>query len=79
MGHGHVIKNKDGLVARCGGPAICSECALEYAAIKPDGNIHTMPRAILHIESEHCWCEPEIVNDFTSADGKKQYLHRQMQ
>lgn len=32
MGHGHVIPNKDGSVARCGGPAICSECAREQAA-----------------------------------------------
>lgn len=29
MGHGHVIPNKDGSLARCGGPAICTECARE--------------------------------------------------
>ncbi len=28
-GHGHVIPNLDGTVARCGGPAFCAECALE--------------------------------------------------
>lgn len=32
MGHGHVKPNADGSKARCGGPAICSECALELAA-----------------------------------------------
>lgn len=30
-GHGHVTPNPDGSKARCGGPAICSQCALEYA------------------------------------------------
>jgi len=30
-GHGHVTPNADGSKARCGGPAICAVCALEYA------------------------------------------------
>lgn len=30
-GHGHVIPNADGSKKRCGGPAICSVCALEQA------------------------------------------------
>lgn len=30
-GHGHVRPRPDGVKARCGGPAICSECALELA------------------------------------------------
>lgn len=30
-GHGHVKPRADGAVARCGGPAICKECALELA------------------------------------------------
>lgn len=28
-GHGHVTPNADGSKARCGGPAICSQCARE--------------------------------------------------
>lgn len=28
-GHGHVVPRADGCVARCGGPAICRDCALE--------------------------------------------------
>jgi len=28
-GHGHVILNASGTVARCGGPAMCAECARE--------------------------------------------------
>lgn len=30
-GHGHVIPNPDGSKARCGGPPLCRECALEQA------------------------------------------------
>lgn len=32
MGHGHVTPNEFGMKARCGGPAICAECALELAS-----------------------------------------------
>lgn len=32
-GHGHVTPNADGLKARCGGPALCSTCAKEEAAL----------------------------------------------
>lgn len=32
-GHGHVFKRPDGMLARCGGPAMCHECAAD-AAIK---------------------------------------------
>jgi hypothetical protein len=31
-GHGHVTPRPDGVKMRCGGPAICSVCALELAA-----------------------------------------------
>ena len=30
-GHGHVTPRPDGAKARCGGPGICRECALELA------------------------------------------------
>lgn len=29
MNHGHVRPNPEGLVARCGGPAICPDCKNE--------------------------------------------------
>jgi len=34
IGHGHVVKRDDGFLARCGGPAECTQCQLEeyYAA-----------------------------------------------
>jgi len=31
-GHGHVTPNPDGSKARCGGPALCRECARELAS-----------------------------------------------
>lgn len=39
MGHGHVTPNPDGSVARCGGPAMCSVCALEKAQLEHTGAI----------------------------------------
>lgn len=43
-GHGHVVPNKDGSLARCGGPKLCSVCAMEFAQLnykphKPDASI----------------------------------------
>lgn len=32
-GHGHVTPRKDGVKARCGGPALCSVCQREKAAL----------------------------------------------
>ncbi len=29
--HGHVNPRPDGMVARCGGPRLCADCALELA------------------------------------------------
>jgi hypothetical protein len=33
-GHGWVIPNKDGSVARCGGPGMCGACMRELAALR---------------------------------------------
>lgn len=33
-GHGHVIPNADGSLARCGGPGLCDECSREEAQVK---------------------------------------------
>lgn len=33
-GHGHVYPNADGSKARCGGPALCSLCAKDLAALQ---------------------------------------------
>ena len=32
-GHGHVVPRKDGIKARCGGPALCSKCAMEQVRL----------------------------------------------
>lgn len=34
VGHGHVFPRPDGVRARCGGPAMCSECAKDLARKK---------------------------------------------
>lgn len=31
VGHGHVFPRPDGVRARCGGPALCRECARDLA------------------------------------------------
>jgi hypothetical protein len=41
-GHGHVVPRADGVKARCGGPALCSECA---ADLKLKGAQLTFPEA----------------------------------
>lgn len=33
-GHGHVIPNENGSMARCGGPGICGVCSSELAQLK---------------------------------------------
>lgn len=70
MGHGHVTPNKNGAKARCGGPGICLECNEEMELLR---------QARMHSESPLCWCRPELVEDFTSEGGTKQYVHKQLQ
>jgi hypothetical protein len=36
-GHGHVIPNPNGSKARCGGPRVCSLCAMDQAALIAQG------------------------------------------
>lgn len=69
MGHGHVVPNKDGSRARCGGPTICSVCALELQR----------PRKKVHIDSDKCWCQPELIGNYESEGGTKHYLHKEEQ
>lgn len=35
-GHGHVIPNQDGSKARCGGPALCPQCAMEMSIVESE-------------------------------------------
>jgi hypothetical protein len=43
--HGHVVPRPDGMLARCGGPALCPACAQELAAQQPPGGIVGVLRA----------------------------------
>jgi hypothetical protein len=46
----------------------------------PDGHVHTVPTGEPeHYESKDCWCEPELVEDFTETGGRKLYLHKEAQ
>lgn len=36
-GHGWVMPNKDGSKARCGGPALCKQCAAELQQVRAAG------------------------------------------
>ena len=31
-----------------------------------------------HEESENCWCNPELIGDYTDEGGTKHYLHREL-
>lgn len=42
-------------------------------------DIHTMPNDGTHECSKDCWCEPELIGDYTSEGGKKHWLHKEIQ
>ena len=62
-GHGHVWPRPDGVKARCGGPAICKECALDDAQmrgnpmpdmLKPSATLLIkLGSLIVHLEEAH--------------------------
>ena len=60
-GHGHVTPNADGSKARCGGPALCAVCALEFARF--------------HLKEEHQFPERLTVRDtkVTADEGQRIY------
>lgn len=43
-GHGHVAPRADGVKARCGGPAICRECYLEWLIVHGERHFGTLWR-----------------------------------
>lgn len=49
---------------------------MEY---KIDGNVHVMPTDKIHYENADCWCNPDLIDDFTNIGGVKLYLHREIQ
>jgi hypothetical protein len=41
-GHGHVHPREDGVLARCGGPAICAICAIEAQQLRAQNNLRNV-------------------------------------
>lgn len=44
-----------------------------------DKDIHTMPSNETHECSEKCWCEPELIGDYTDQGGVRHWLHKEKQ
>jgi hypothetical protein len=47
VGHGHVRPRSDGVKARCGGPAMCRECAVELVRLGMNGPAGETPEQAL--------------------------------
>ena len=69
-GHGWVIPNPNGVKARCGGPALCSACALEKvradiaAAGRPDDRAAVAAEIARAIEKSVCAPGEQCVERF---------------
>ncbi len=44
-GHGHAWERPDGVKARCGGPGICTECAMDAMRMR-EGNDYSTPEHV---------------------------------
>jgi len=69
IGHGHVFPRDDGVVARCGGPAICRGCALDYYQ-KMNGDVAPIPEpapwARVPVDAQFL---AEVFDAFAGADA----------
>jgi hypothetical protein len=72
-GHGHVWPRLDGIKARCGGPKICRECALDKARLDAETEgqeqcaycWNWFPKPIsYHHSEEECAATPFLIPDF---------------
>ena len=67
-GHGHVTPNADGSKARCGGPSICSKCALEAARpsvrpVEPLARTRPFVGQVLPIPTDDSGDIYDLIND----------------
>lgn len=63
-GHGHVRARPDGVLARCGGPALCGVCARERASL--DGLKSGPPPRNLEIEEWLSRCTRKLIAELTN-------------
>jgi len=76
-GHGHVTPNPDGSKARCGGPAICSQCAKEVGArygrlVAAMEQIRSAPHVGTSWRQRYEECV-KIANDTLGPDGPRSH------
>jgi hypothetical protein len=65
-GHGHVTPNADGTKARCGGPLLCKECAVEYVQKHHGlGLVHSEPFVQMFLD--FAWSEGLYREGMTSS------------
>jgi hypothetical protein len=58
IGHGHVVPRSDGVKARCGGPAMCGDCAKELARLQAAGELQAEVARIRDKTSSTCGERP---------------------
>lgn len=69
-GHGHVWPRPDGVKMRCGGPRICSACALDNAIYldKSEGSAPTLAELRAFLDAATDWADTSTAQ-FTSSRG----------
>lgn len=67
VGHGHVWLRPDGLKARCGGPALCSECARDLASHNGRSGVGRRSRVDLLVKEERALLDALIAVEALGA------------
>lgn len=74
VGHGWVFPRPDGMKARCGGPAICSECATDLARQQASDRTivtRTITGVPIWLNSERLLVDAVVTVDFTKIAAER--------